>query len=162
MAKRGAPADPIPLKILKGNGKGNQANGKPIPTAPAFDRGAPDPPDWLTGEALDLWHRVVPGLDRLDLLKPEDYATLVAYCECWATWREALEQTRSGGLIVTNPQSGNPHKNPALAALETCNTQLLRFAQEFGLTPVAEIALARPARDADDVDDPFAGQAASS
>ena len=156
MAKTGPAPDPIPLKILKGRGNGIAAGGKRIPTAPAFDRGAPDPPDWLSTDARELWERIAPGLERLDLLKPEDYTTFVAYCECWATYIEALQQTRSGGLIVINQASGMPHRNPALAAVETSGTQLLRFAQEFGLTPAAEVQLARPGK-LDDTDDPFAG-----
>jgi hypothetical protein len=35
--------------------------------------------------------------------------------------------------------------------------QLLRYAQQFGLTPAAEVALARPAQLDVDVDDPFGG-----
>lgn len=159
MGRAGAKPDPIPLKILKGRGNGTQANGKPIPTAPAFARGAPDPPDWLSTTARELWDRVTPGLEALDLLKPEDYTTMVTYCETWTTYLEALEQTRAGGLIVDNPKTGMPHKNPALVALETAGVQLLRFAVEFGLTPAAEVALARPNRD-DDADDPFAGSSA--
>jgi P27 family predicted phage terminase small subunit len=155
MANAGRRPDPIPLKILKGRGNGIASTGYPIPAAPAFNRGAPDPPDWLSTPARDLWDRIAPGLEELDLLKPEDYTTLVSYCEAWATYLEALEQVRAGGLIVDNPKTGMPHKNPALAALETAEVHVLRFAQEFGLTPAAEVALARPKRD-DDTEDPFA------
>jgi P27 family predicted phage terminase small subunit len=156
MATRGRPPDPIPLKILKGRGKGLDVAGYRIPDPPVFNRGAPDPPDWLTTTARELWDRIAPGLDRLDLLKPEDYTSFVAYCETWSTYLEALEQVRAGGLIVSHSKTGMQHKNPAVSVLENAGTQLLRFAQQFGLTPSAEVALARPGK-LDDTDDPFAG-----
>ena len=47
------------------------------------------------------------------------------------------------------------HKNPALTALEVAGRDLLRYTQEFGLTPAAELNLAKPPRpDAGD-HDPF-------
>lgn len=156
MGLRGKPQDPIPLKILKGRGNGIASTGYPIPDPPAFTRGAPDPPEWLSAHARELWDQIAPGLEALDLLKPEDLTSFASYCETWTTYREALEQVRSGGLIVENPTTGMPHRNPALQALESAGTQLLRFAQQFGLTPSAEVALARPGK-LDDTDDPFAG-----
>ena len=36
------------LKILKGNGRGNDIAGRPIPTPAAFERGIPDCPAWLS------------------------------------------------------------------------------------------------------------------
>jgi P27 family predicted phage terminase small subunit len=132
--------------------------GRPIPDVPTFERAAPEPPEWLSLDGRELWAKIAPGLERLDLLKPEDYSTLIAYCECWATYREALATIRRDGLTAENPKTGVLHKHPALFALETANTQLLRFAQEFGLTPAAEIALARPPK-AELGEDPFAGGA---
>lgn len=156
MGLRGKAPDPIPLKILKGTSTGLSSSGYKIPDPPAFDRVAPDPPDWLSAPARELWDAIAPGLEQLDLLKREDLTAFTSYCETWATYREALEQVRSGGLITTNPNTGHTHRNPALQALEIAGTQLLRYAQEFGLTPAAEIRLARPGK-LEDADDPFAG-----
>jgi len=58
--------------MLKGRGGGRDSRGYAIPTAPAFEHEPPEPPDWLSEEALALWRRVAPALDRLDLLKDED------------------------------------------------------------------------------------------
>jgi P27 family predicted phage terminase small subunit len=157
MGKRGPAPDPIPLKILKGRGGGKDSIGRPIPAPPPFERAAPDPPAWLEPEARELWDRVAPTLDRLDLLKPEDWQSFICYCETWATWREALHRVRVEGLILDNPKTGMPHKNPAMAIVEAANMQLLRYAQQFGLTPAAEVALAKPTKPVTSDDDKFSG-----
>jgi P27 family predicted phage terminase small subunit len=96
-----------------------------------------------------------PGLDRQNLLKPEDYAALLQHCQTWQTYISAIRQVRAEGVTVLNPQTGCPRKNPALGAAETAGAQLLASCREFGLTPSSEQRLA--AAPADDGGDPFAG-----
>jgi P27 family predicted phage terminase small subunit len=88
---------------------------------------------------------------------------VTAYCEAWATYREALERVRAEGLTITNPKTGMAQKNPALNAVEQAGLQLLRYGQQFGLTPAAEVNLASPMpRDSDaDDDSPFTQGGAS-
>lgn len=151
------PPQPLPLKMLKGRGGGRDSRGYAIPTAPAFEHEPPEPPDWLSEEALALWRRLAPALDRLDVLKDEDREAFTAYCETWATYVKALRLVRSHGLTCKHPQTGQ-HKNPAVGIVETAGGQLMRFAREFGLTPAAEVALAKPPK-AISGDDPFAAPA---
>jgi P27 family predicted phage terminase small subunit len=150
--------DPTPLKVLKGRSPGKDARGYDIATPPGFERGAPEPPDSLRPAGRDLWQRVAPGLERLDLLKPEDYAALVSYCEAWDEYRDAIAIVRAEGLISVHPKTGHAHVHPAQKVVETARMQVLKLGQQFGLTPVAEVALAKPAREVPG-DDPFAGQA---
>jgi P27 family predicted phage terminase small subunit len=163
MGKRGPAPDPIPLKILKGIGNGKDQAGYPIPAAPPFERGIPDAPPWLTPDAREVWDRVAPTLDRLDLLKPEDREAFTCYCEAWATYRAALKEVRTYGLTIESHKTGMQHKNPSVTVMETAANQLLRFAQQFGLTPVAEVALAKPPKPAEDSDDRYGagGQSAA-
>ncbi|WP_218062938.1 phage terminase small subunit P27 family [Arthrobacter sp. SDTb3-6] len=71
-------------------------------------------PDWLTAEAKDEWQRVVPGLQALELLKPEDRAVLAAYCETWAEFRNATRAIQeNGSLLIDAAQGTIPH--PAVA-----------------------------------------------
>jgi phage terminase small subunit len=64
-------------------------------------------------------------------------------------------RVRAEGLTIVNPKTLMEHKNPALTALEVAGRDLLRYTHEFGLTPAAELNLAKPPRpDAGD-DDPF-------
>ncbi len=66
------------LLLLHGRGNGKDCAGYPVPTPPAFERAAPEPPDWLDDEGRDEWQRVVDDLAPLGLLKNSDRATLTA------------------------------------------------------------------------------------
>jgi P27 family predicted phage terminase small subunit len=123
--------------------------------------GSPEPPDWLSSEALAEWERVVPGLECLDLVKPEDRAALALYCETWARYVDAVRQYRAEGATLINPDSGRAHKNPAVGVAEVAAAQLRVLAAEFGLTPSSEQRLGAPTTPDDDdpcsVFNPFAG-----
>jgi P27 family predicted phage terminase small subunit len=153
--KMGRPPDPIPLKLLKGRGRGLDNTGSKVPAAPAFERRIPEVPAGLGDAGQDLWARIVPGLDRLGLLKAEDFAALVALCEAWDDYRRAVDVVKADGLICVNPSTKMSHVHPAQKVVETARMQVLKFAGEFGLTPRAEVALAKPPV-ADSGEDPFA------
>jgi P27 family predicted phage terminase small subunit len=158
----GKAPQPAALKLLGGRSPGRDSGGRPVPDVPRFERGAPQPPSLLSPVARELWEATAPTLEALNLIKPEDGPIFTAYCESWATYREALSRVRAEGLTVFNPKTGMPHKNPALNALEQAGIQLLRYGQQFGLTPSAELSLAASATpESDDDDDPFAFGASS-
>ena len=68
------------LKILAGRSPTRDSGGRQIPRVPAFERGAPEPPSSLDPEALAERERVVPTLDAVGSIKPEDRGILTAYC----------------------------------------------------------------------------------
>lgn len=156
-------AKPPALLLLNGRGDGKDSAGRPVPLSPPFKRSAPNPPTWLSREAKAEWRRVVPGLERLDMIKPEDRATLAAYCETWARFVAANQMLRKQGLTVVNPDSGRMSKHPAVAIVEAAATQLRQFANEFGLTPAGERNVSKrdDGRDPDEAS-PFAPPAAAS
>jgi len=156
MGRRGPAPDPVPLKILKGRGNGRDSMGRPIPAVPKFNRGAPDPPPWLDPEAAALWARVAPSLERLDLIKDEDAESFAAYCTAWSRFVAAVKTYQREGLTATNPSSGRISTHPAVHVAMAAGRNLLRYAQEFGLTPAAELNLGKPPRPDVDIDDPFA------
>lgn len=164
MARTGRPSQPAALKVLKGRGPGKDSAGRPIPEVPKFDRGAPDAPEWLDDVARELWDRVAPNLDRLDLLKPDDREIFAAYCESWSRFTAAVASYKSEGLIAVNPTTGRMAPHPAVAIAERAAAQLHRFAQDFGLTPAAELNLGKKPSGADSSAeaDPFAGDQAAS
>ena len=49
-------------------------------------------------------------------------------------------------MTIVNPKTLMEHRNPALTALEVAGHGLLRYTHEFGLTPAAELNLAKPPR----------------
>lgn len=154
---------PAALKLLTGRGNGKDCAGRPVPMPPKFTREAPEPPEWLSREAKAEWNRVVPGLEALDLLKPEDRSTLTTYCELWATFAEAQRDMAVNGLVVTNKsvrKDGTETtwhtKNPAVAVALAAATQLRQYAALFGLSPADERHLHPATPDDDGRGDPFA------
>ena len=87
-------------------------------------------------------------LYRLGLLTVVDVHMLAAYCEAYKTWRTAVEALSamaardpvSAGLLV-NP-AGSAIQNPLFLTMRQSANDMLRYAGEFGLTPVARARLA--------------------
>jgi phage terminase small subunit len=96
---------PLPAKVLllHGRGNGKDSSGYQVPTPPAFERVAPEPPDFLDDEGRAEWDRVIADLEPLGLLKNSDRGTLVAYCEAWSRFVAAVKQYRSEGVVRVNP-----------------------------------------------------------
>ncbi|MFE9920456.1 phage terminase small subunit P27 family [Streptomyces sp. NPDC005774] len=149
----GRTAQPAALKLIKGRAPGKDSAGRDVNPGPAFKRIPPEAPAWLSDEARAEWDRVVPGLSRLDLLKPEDRAALAAYCEAWATFREATETVWREGLTFDAKQGTLPH--PAVGIARAAGRELRAWAGHFGLTPSTEQALARGSENEPDPDNPF-------
>ena len=147
---------PVPLKILTGRSPGRDSGGRPIPQAPAFERAAPEPPKWLDDEAKALWTRVASSLEQLNLIKDEDCESFAAYCTAWSRFVAAVKTYQREGLTIVNPTTGHTSTHPAVHIAAVASRELLRFASQFGLTPAAEVALARPPKPDDAEEDPFA------
>jgi P27 family predicted phage terminase small subunit len=102
----------------------------------------PDPPEFLTGYALEEWHRKAPDLHQVGILTVVDDAMLAAYCTAYALWRTAQEQLNrlaeadptTGGLLMKSP-SGYPVHNPLLSIANKARAEMARYAAELGLTP---------------------------
>lgn len=136
----GRPSQPAALKLLKGRGEGLDAAGRKVALPPKFRRIAPKPPTWLSREARAEWGRVLPELVRLDLVKAEDRAALAAYCETWATFVDATRLVHRDGLTIEAKQGMLAH--PAVGIARNAGRELKVWANQFGLTPSAENALA--------------------
>ncbi|MYR76544.1 MULTISPECIES: phage terminase small subunit P27 family [unclassified Streptomyces] len=149
----GRTPQPAALKLIKGRAPGKDSAGRDVNPGPAFKRLPPEAPAWLSDEARAEWDRVLPGLSRLDLLKPEDRAALAAYCETWASFREATETVAREGLTIDAKQGTLPH--PAVGIARSAGRELRAWAAHFGLTPSTEQALARGAENEPDPDNPF-------
>ncbi|MFJ8883617.1 phage terminase small subunit P27 family [Streptomyces sp. NPDC102402] len=154
---------PAALKLLTGRGEGRDSGGRTIKPPPAFRRIPPKPPTWLSREAAAEWRRIVPGLQRLDLLKEEDRAMLAAHCETWSIFVSATREVTLTGLtvqqITTRPDGSSTEKtvpNPSVAIARNAGRELRGFAAQFGLSPSSEQALARGADDGNEDDNPFA------
>jgi P27 family predicted phage terminase small subunit len=156
MPAPGPKPQPANLKILNGRSDGRDSGGRPVKIPPAFVRLAPEPPEFLTPEALAEWNRIVPELQRLEIVKTIDRAALASYCETWARFVSAQMDIRADGMYVTGSQ-GQPVKSPAVAIAEAASKELRAWCAEFGFTPSAEgnLNIGAPADGGDD-GDPFA------
>ncbi|WP_354596085.1 phage terminase small subunit P27 family [Streptomyces sp. JL1001] len=152
----GRTAKPAGLKLIEGRAAGRDSGGRKVNTGPEFRRVPPAAPEWLSPEAAAEWGRVMPELSRLDLVKEQDRAALAAYCEAWATFREATETVQREGMTIEAKQGTLAH--PAVGIARAAGRELRSWAAHFGLTPSTEQALARSGGDDDgDEANPFAG-----
>jgi P27 family predicted phage terminase small subunit len=137
---------PTHLKLIRGNpGK------RPIPAEPEpeIPESMPEPPPFLASYARDEWWSTGPHLVRLGLLTAVDLMPFAAYCQAYATWRTASEtlaamaerDATTRGLLVKR-QDGNAARNPLVQIAANAAADMVRYAGEFGLTPVARARVA--------------------
>ncbi len=144
MGRRGPKPTPTAMLRLVGSRELSQRTDEPKPPATA-----PVAPTWLSLEAKAEWRRVVPHLVKLGVIAKIDRAPLVAYCESWADYHAAVRAVRVEGKTFTTPH-GYIAKNPMVTILNESRAAVLRFAQEFGLTPSARARVSGQPRQADD------------
>jgi P27 family predicted phage terminase small subunit len=136
------PPVPFVLRQLRGNpGK------RPLrkPPAPSVLPECPPPPDWLHEFAKQEWWRTAPELHVLGLLSSVDTACLAAYCMSYAMWREAAEQLADERLL-SETRAGQTCRNPLVKVARDAAADMMRYAAEFGLTPVARTRIAAGVR----------------
>lgn len=148
---------PTNLRLIEGRGNGRDSGGRPVKATPGFVRLPPKPPTWLPREAAAEWRRVVPELQRLEVLKPIDRAALTAYCLTWYRLVEAQKIVAAEGMVIHDDVQGRAQRHPALLTVEAASKELRAWAGEFGMTPSAEQRIAKPEADNADEANPFAG-----
>ena len=108
--------------------------------------GQPEMPRGMSSGAQAEWKRVVPELLRLGMLADIDRAALEAYCETYAQHREAMQDLRLRGRILTDDH-GREYASPSLNAVKSLGSAMRAYFSQFGLTPAARARLERPAGD---------------
>lgn len=140
----GPPPVPTNLRVLRGN-----PSKRPLRAQPTQTSAPPEAPSYLVSYACDEWHRVAPELHRLGLLTLLDVHALAAYCQSYARWRTAeellakmAERDPTTRALLIKDATGNPRQNPLVRTAAHAAGDMLRYAGEFGLTPVARARLA--------------------
>lgn len=132
MAQRGRKPKPTALKMLEGN-----PGGRPLNEAePKPQKKAPRCPTWLEDEAKREWKRMAKVLERLGLLTEMDMAAFAGYCQAYARWKEAEEFLTQHGSMVRTP-NGYLQQVPQVSIAQTNMKIMLKFCEQFGLTPSA-------------------------
>jgi P27 family predicted phage terminase small subunit len=140
------PPVPFPLKVLRGNPGKRPMRPEPQPEVAAD---VPEPPAFITGYAADEWWRSAPELHRLGLLTRIDVPALAAYCHAYGQWRmaaESLAKMQANDPVmnaqIIKTKYGDAAMNPLVSIVRKHAGDVVRFAAEFGLTPIARTRLA--------------------
>lgn len=147
MTLRGRKPKPTAIKKLEGNPGRRPLNHQ----EPQPDKKAPRCPAWLEDEAKKEWKRTGKILERLGLLTELDMAAFAGYCQAFARWKEAEEFISKHGTIIRTP-SGYLQQVPQVSIAQTNLKIMLKFCEQFGLTPSARSRIAageNPEREAD-------------
>ena len=132
MAVRGRKPKPTALKALEGN-PGRRPLNEKEPTPPKIDIKCPT---WLLPEAKKEWKRLAPSLEAMGVLTMADMTAFSGYCQAYARWKEAEEFITEHGTLVRTP-SGYWQQVPQVSIAQTNQKIMLRFCEQFGLTPSA-------------------------
>ncbi|OKO77247.1 phage terminase small subunit P27 family [Bradyrhizobium sp. AS23.2] len=139
---------PVPFELAKLRGNPGKRRLRPEPQ-PTVEAEPPAPPDWLSAYAREEWLRAGPQLHHLRLLSVLDIGPFAAYCEAYSTWRTAAEalarfaerDDATRGLLIKS--SEGPKTNPLVRIASRAAEDMVSFASQFGLTPVARARIAR-------------------
>ena len=149
MAVRGRKPKPTALKVLEGNPGHRPLNKKePMPKGKL-----PRCPDWLEDDAKKEWKRLGKVLAEMGMLTEIDRAAFAGYCQAYARWKGAEEFITQHGDMVRTP-NGYLQQVPQVSIAQTNLKIMLKFCEQFGLTPSARSRMIREDASSDrDVDE---------
>lgn len=142
MGRRGPAPQPTNLKLLHGESRPSRVGGP----EPQPRESLPSAPDWLTGEAVEVWDRTVSELDAMGLAFAADRDSLVVYVNAVVNYVRAQKFLDLAGVMIKGVDGGVV-RNPANAIVKQNAVLIGKFAREFGLTPSARVGLTVEARD---------------
>jgi P27 family predicted phage terminase small subunit len=135
---RGRKPVPYKLKVLTQSAPGFDRGGHAIKIPPPFAKGGVQKPADLSPDADEFWDKVVPELERLELVGEANFAGLVAMAECYSRMMQATRIIRIQGVMGHDPDKG---KHPAIAVVEEASRNLRGFMASFGILPADEARL---------------------
>lgn len=148
LAQRGRKPKPTALKALEGNpGRRplNEREPRPVKKAPRC-------PAWLEEDAKKEWKRMGKILEQIGLLTEMDMTAFAGYCQAYARWKEAEEFITQHGTIIRTP-NGYLQQVPQVSIAQTNLKIMLKFCEQFGLTPSARSRIAAGEGSADPTDE---------
>lgn len=134
--KRGPAKMPTTLRLLTGERRPSEIN-YDEPIAP--DDGLACPED-VTARVREVWDEVVDWLTRMRIAKTPDRYAIRAYCEAVVNHERAAQLSAQSPPVITD-REGHIRTNPAWRVERDCSRVLLRWSQEFGLTPSARASI---------------------
>jgi P27 family predicted phage terminase small subunit len=135
---RGRKAAPYKLKVLAQSAPGWDKDGHRITVPPPFLKGEVQKPSDLSDDASDFWERVVPELERLEIVGEANVPGLVAMAETYSRMMAATRIIRIDGVMGHDPDKG---RHPAIGVVEEASRNLRGYLAAFGLLPADEARL---------------------
>ena len=104
------------------------------PIAPGEDL---EPPYDMSEPVARIWAKTVADLEQMGLADNADAYQVAGYCEAAALFEQASIELVGAELVIDGAASQVANK--LIGIRQQAQTQMLRFAQEFGLTPAARV-----------------------
>lgn len=143
---------PTALRLLHGERHRDRFNdAEPIPRSARLEV-----PGDVSAEVARVWSERVVELEAMGIAFASDVDSWRAYCEAVVMHEKASALLARSPLLVEG-RDGNLVKNPAIQIQRDAAATLLRFAQQFGLTPSARSVVKALESKSDGDENPFAG-----
>lgn len=157
-AATGRTKAPRGLRIIQGKGTNAagqhlDSGGRVIEAGHNFKRLLPEKPGTLSPDAEWMWDLVCQQLERMEILKPLDAASLEVACETYARWKEAVRMRLERGFLSENSQG--MVTAPWVGIEERAAKDFRAWCSEYGLTPAAEGKLISNGDDTEENESPF-------
>jgi P27 family predicted phage terminase small subunit len=148
---RGRKPKPTALHVINGNPSRKDLD-KQIKNEPNPQKIAPECPAWLKPEAIKVWNKFYPELERLGLLTIVDEIAFASLCQSYATYIEMEKMLEKEGRTVRS-RTGAVKTRPEVHIANNALGFIKAFAVEFGLTPSSRGRISLPSNN--DLDDEF-------
>lgn len=98
--------------------------------------GVPEPPIWLSKDANLFWQHVTTMLTLRSQISKESYTSLIALCECFASWKSLRDDILQNGYthFIDGPYGEVERPRPQVAMFSDADKRLKAWLIEFGLT----------------------------
>ena len=138
MGKRGTKPTPTETLKVRGSWRAKVRIDEPQPVP-----GAPDCPEWITGEAKAEWERQIVDLDARRLLAKSYRAALAMFCQAWGQYVDAVKyiQERGDAGLITITDKGNEIQNPMVGIQNKAFERANKLGQQFGFSPSAQVGI---------------------
>jgi len=94
-------------------------------------------PKWIHGHGRNLWRSQAPSLIEAGVLTRWDVPAFQALCVSYGLMMQAAQELTEEGLKVPAERGGSSKKHPAHTVFRANSETFRKFAELFGLAPLA-------------------------
>jgi P27 family predicted phage terminase small subunit len=108
-------------------------------------------PNYLDKHAKVQWQKYAPSLRVRADITDQDWHNLECFCSNYSAYRQAQEDLKANGLILTF-SNDNRGQNPAFKAMLEAQKLMIKFGELLGFDPISRIKLPQNLSDEDELD----------